>query len=243
MINVLIADDNLEFSIKIINEISKNMDIRICKVCTNGNEVLKTLNDCQVDIVILDMIMPICDGWEVIKQLSDSQKEKYENSIIAISGNSWYLSKTINNPLVYDFILKGTQLEEIINRIKKLVDVKNITYKRQEIMGELEKIGYDIGHKGTIYLIEAIFLIYSKGENIVDNLQKDIYPIIAKAYHKTINNIKCNINNATEAMYYKCDSTKLKEYFNFYDDTKPTTKTVIYTVLNNIIKGKDILII
>lgn len=77
--------------------------------------------------------------------------------------------------------------------------------------------------------------MYQKQKFFIDNLQRDIYPIVAKTYHKTINNIKCNINNATEAMYYKCEARFLKEYFSFYDDRKPTTKTVVYTVLNKIL--------
>lgn len=70
---------------------------------------------------------------------------------------------------------------------------------------------------------------------MINNLQKDIYPIIASIYNTSVHNVKCNINNATEAMYYKCDATVLKEYFKFFDDNKPTTKTVIYTVLNKIL--------
>lgn len=234
MVNTLIVDDNLDFSRQLINDISEDTNIRICKICTNGNEALEILNNTKIDIVILDMIMPICNGIEVLKILSSSQREKYKSSIIAISGDNTFASQLLDNPLIYDFIVKGTRKEEIIKRIKRLIDEKNIEDKNRMIISELENIGYDIGHKGTIYLIEAILHIYLNSELMVDNLQKDIYLTISKKYHKTINNIKCNINNATEAMYYKCDSKKLKEYFNFYDDNKPTTKTVIYTILNKI---------
>ncbi|MCI8548830.1 MAG: response regulator [Bacilli bacterium] len=234
MVNALIVDDNLDFSKQLINNISESMDVRICKICTNGNEVLEILKNSEIDIIILDMIMPDCDGIEVLKRLTNSQKEKYKNSIIAISGDNSFISQLVNNPLVYDFIIKGIRKEEMIYRIKRLIDYKNIEVKKKAIINELDSIGYDLGYKGTLYLIEAILQMYIKGELTIDNLQKDIYPIISKIYHKTVNNVKCNINNATEAMYYRCDSQKLKEYFNFYDDIKPTTKTVIYTVLKNI---------
>lgn len=235
MINVLIADDNLDFCKNIINTILENINVKVCKVCTNGKETLDELsNTDQIDIIILDMIMPIYGGMEVLSKLSIKQKEKYNNSIIAISGDNTFASQLLDNPLIYDFIFKGTQKEEIIKRIKRLSDDKNIADKRKIIINELEDIGYDRRYKGTVYLIEAIMQIYLNNTLMIDNLQKDIYPKISRIYNKTINNIKCNINNATEAMYYNCDSKKLKEYFNFYDDTKPTTKTVIYTILNKI---------
>ena len=35
-------------------------------------------------------------------------------------------------------------------------------------------------------------------------------------------------------MYYNCEVSKLKKYFHFDVDTKPKTKTIINTVLNNL---------
>ena len=69
---------------------------------------------------------------------------------------------------------------------------------------------------------------------MVDNLQTHIYPIIAKKYNKTIYNVKSSINKATECMYYECDAERLEKYFQFDEDTKPTIKQVVFTVINKI---------
>lgn len=71
MVNTLIVDDNLDFSKQLINNISESMDIRICKICTNGNEALEILKNSEIDIIILDMIMPDCDGIELLKRLTN----------------------------------------------------------------------------------------------------------------------------------------------------------------------------
>lgn len=235
MVNILIADDNLVFSKNLINNILGNEDVKICKICTNGKEVLDILSNQEIDIIILDLLMPVFSGIKVLENLSDWQKEKYKKSIIIISGDNSYFSQLMKNPLIFDYIVKGTEVSRIAYRINRLIEYKDISNTRKKIINELEKIGYDINYKGTIYLIEAILNMYTSKDILLDNLQKDVYPIIAKMYNKTPHNIKCNINNATEAMYYKCESKVLKEYFNFFDDTKPSTKTVIYTVLNKII--------
>lgn len=179
--------------------------------------------------------MPICNGIDVLNALSNQGNSKYNNSIIVISGEISFLQQLVNNPFVYDYILKGISNDKVLKQVNKLIESKDILLQRAKIANELKKIGYDINYKGTIYLIDAIFQMYLHKENLIDNLQRDIYPIISKKYNKTVHNIKCNITNATELMYYKCDINTLKEYFNFYDDTKPTTKTVIYTVLNKIV--------
>ena len=69
---------------------------------------------------------------------------------------------------------------------------------------------------------------------MVENLQSDIYPIIAKKYNKTIYNVKSSINKATECMYYECDVGRLEKYFRLFDDMKPTVKQVVFAVINKL---------
>ncbi|MDE5830641.1 MAG: sporulation initiation factor Spo0A C-terminal domain-containing protein, partial [Clostridia bacterium] len=108
-----------------------------------------------------------------------------------------------------------------------------------KVVNELEYVGYKFKYKGTHYLVDTILHMYDKQNSMVDNLQSNIYPIIAKKYDKSIHNIKSSINKATECMYYECDARKLKDYFKFTDDTKPTVKQVVFTVINKISFLKD----
>ena len=80
---------------------------------------------------------------------------------------------------------------------------------------------------------ESIALIY-RNHDYSENLNKNIYPVIAKKYNKTVNNVKCSITSATTSMFYDCDETRLKNYFNFYTVIKPKPKVVIHTILNKI---------
>ena len=63
MINILVADDNLYFSMNLINYINKNNEsIRVCCIAKDGKEALKMLNEEKnIDIVLLDYKMPLCD--------------------------------------------------------------------------------------------------------------------------------------------------------------------------------------
>ena len=98
---------------------------------------------------------------------------------------------------------------------------------------ELKFIGYNLSYAGTSYIAESIALIYNNHEHY-ENLNNEVYQILAEKYNKTVNTIKCNIIKATDSMYYDCDETLLKNYFHFYTDYKPKPKLVIYTVLNKI---------
>lgn len=131
MVNMLIADDDLNFSKNMINEILKNSNIRVCKIATDGQETLNILEEEKIDVIILDMIMPIYNGLDVLNRLSDSQKQKYKNSIIVMSGDDRFISQLIDNPLIYDYIEKGITKERLLSRINRLKNARTLRLKRK----------------------------------------------------------------------------------------------------------------
>ena len=76
MVSILIADDNKDFGICMLNSIiEKNSDsIKVQGIVTNGLEAYQKIKTLQPDIVLLDVEMPIMNGFQVIHKLSE---EKY----------------------------------------------------------------------------------------------------------------------------------------------------------------------
>ena len=127
---------------------------------------------------------------------------------------------------------------KVLDKIVNLITHIDIDIKKNKIIDELSSIGYQFKYQGTHYLVDTILYVGKNKNNLVENLQTKVYPVIAEKYHKSPWNIKSSINKATECMYYECDSTKLENYFKFHDDTKPTVKEVIFTVINRIKEQK-----
>lgn len=113
----------------------------------------------------------------------------------------------------------------------KLVKEETI---RTKIKQELKKINYNFSYKGTTYLLETIYVLYNLDVNSDCNLEKDIYPIVAKRFNRSANNIKCNITNSTDKMCYDCDEKKLVRYLGDYKFSKPGPKRIIFAILNKI---------
>lgn len=99
---------------------------------------------------------------------------------------------------------------------------------------ELENLKYNFSYLGTKYLCECIYECYNKNKIYDINLNKDIYPIISKKYHKTISSIKANIFQATSIMYYEIEEQILQEYFGYNVRSKPKTKDIITRVLQKL---------
>lgn len=120
--------------------------------------------------------------------------------------------------------------------MKKYENKKNNDFLlKNEIINELEYLGYNISHVGTRYMQDIIYIMIKQNFDITCNIKKDIYPFLYQKYQKSYNNIKANINRATEIMYYECNEDKLKKYFNnICIIEKPTPKYVINSISNKV---------
>lgn len=107
----------------------------------------------------------------------------------------------------------------------------NVDIVKNEIVKELKKLNYNFSYIGTKYLISSVLVSYKLKKDEYD-LEHEIYPIVAKEYNKSINNIKCNITNATDKMYYDCEEKTLIKYIN--SNSKPGPKKIICAVLKKI---------
>ncbi len=237
MIKILIVDDNLEYAIKIMNNINKtNQDIQVYNIVENEKKALNILNNRNdIDIVILSL--NINTEIEFIKLLKD--KEKYKKSIIVISENLYNYNKLCINDIIFSIIYKNINMNEIIKKINELIELKNkieVEYTvKERIINEILNLNYDMSNLGTQYLVTAIeYIIINMPNKDFNNLKTDVYPFVAEFNNTSVHNVKNNIVRATDKMYCQCEIEKLKKYFHYYNDTKPDTRTIIRTVINKV---------
>lgn len=244
MYNLLIADDNLMYVKCLANNIlSKDKYVRLVKIATDGDEVYQYIKNEKIDLLLLDIKMPIYSGIEVLKKI-DEDKSIYVPKVIIISGEI----NEENYKLYYRYNViacmhKNWEIEKITKEVTNIMSgfEKNKISKQIEnfVWQELLNLNYNAKHKGTIYIKESIMLILNMNNDIVDNLEKNVYVYVASKYGTSTENIKNNIVKATNNMYTQCKIEFLLEYFSFKEDIKPTPKFVISTIINKVIKENN----
>lgn len=235
MLNLLIVNKDFNNSRYLLNYISQNsFQFRVHSIVSSLEDGIKLLNTGLIDIALIYTNDSIHDITNKLHTISSSYFEKYRKSILLLSNN---ISEVSSNSYIYECLSSNEDMSMIYLKISEIAKNKitslNNCILLSKINKELKYIGYNLSYVGTKYLAECIALIYNNYDSS-ENLNKNIYPIIAKKYHKSVNNIKCNITSATNSMFYECDEDRLKKYFNFYTVCRPKPKVVIYTVLNKI---------
>jgi DNA-binding NtrC family response regulator len=129
--NVLLVDDEEKF----LDVLSKRLGTRgiDADTDTSGEEALIKIRDKNVDVIILDVMMPGIGGIETLKRI---RKENPEVQIIMLTGQGT-IDKAINamKEGAIDFLEKPADIEKLLEKIenarqkKTLLVMKNIEEK------------------------------------------------------------------------------------------------------------------
>ena len=118
--NILIIDDEID-----VIEISK--DILIDNnynvfYALNGKDGLKILMDKNIDIVLLDIMLPGMDGWEVIEIMRLNNKTK-NIPVIMFTAKKDFKDKILGiQQGAIDYITKPFLPEELVSRVKRVLE-------------------------------------------------------------------------------------------------------------------------
>jgi len=133
---ILLVDDT-PANISILGEYL--VDHRV-KVALNGAKALSIANsDPKPDIIILDIMMPEMDGYEVCKRLKENPATS-EIPIIFISAMNEVTDKVKGFQLgAVDYITKPFQVEEVKSRINTHLELNSLQKRLKNINQELEQ--------------------------------------------------------------------------------------------------------
>lgn len=135
--NILIVDDLVE-NLRYLSEILEKKGYKV-RCVTNGEMALKTVNNNLPDIILLDIKMPVMDGYELCMRLKKSDKTS-EVPVIFLSALDEIGDKVKAFQVGgVDYIIKPFQAEEVIARIQTHTTIKRQKFQLKEQLENHQK--------------------------------------------------------------------------------------------------------
>ncbi len=106
----------------------------------SGTECLKLVRENEVDVILLDLMMPEMDGFEVVKALRDNP-ETAEIPIIMITARDDLDARAEGMRLgVSDFLAKPVFRHQLANRVRAQLEVVETARNATAAMDRLEEL-------------------------------------------------------------------------------------------------------
>lgn len=123
---ILVTDDNILDNAILRNYLYKE-HLNIVSAL-NGREALDMIESRNVDIIILDLVMPVLDGFGFLEEFSKTPFYKEIPIIISSGIETEEIEKTLDYD-IYDFIQKPLNHVNkliLINKIRKALQFRNM---------------------------------------------------------------------------------------------------------------------
>jgi len=236
-IRICIADNNKTFVEKIKKFFSDNAEISIAGTCNNGKDTIQTILEEKIDILLLDIVIPVFDGIEVIDRINakiESGQLKERPGIIIISAIAYDnikfnlfergINYYINKPIELDFLER--RIKDVYYRLNNCENDK----MDKIISNKLNELGIHPNLVGYKYIKHSIKMIIKK-PLMADNFKKNIYPIIAEIENVSVFKVEKGINYAIKISWNK-SKNKVLEIFKteIYKNRPPSARVFIFTI-------------
>jgi len=123
--NIIIMEDDLAMAEIVAHKLTANgFDVRQAQ---NGKEGLKMISEKVPDLVLLDLMMPEMDGFQVLENIRSNKDKKIANLKVIILSNLWSNSDIlrIQSLRADDYLVKAYFTpEEILGKIQDVLAKK-----------------------------------------------------------------------------------------------------------------------
>lgn len=242
-IKVLVVDDN-EVSVSLVKKyFNGSNEIEISGQAYNGLEAINAISKNNYDLILLDLIMPLKDGFDVLDYLKDNNIKL--PVIVTTSYNEDDTIRRVSEYGVKYYALKPYDLNSLKN---KIIEICN-SHKNKEELIELSDKGIQIevtnllhslgipSHiKGYQYIRTAILMVYDN-PGFIGGITKQLYPDISIRFNTSIQRVERAIRHAIEVAWLRGDIDLMEEIFGHsvdIDRAKPTNSEFIVTIADKL---------
>ena len=229
-ITIAIADDQ-EMTVEMLsNIVASQDDFVLAGTAGNGEEALDLVRRCKPQILLLDMIMPLVDGKEVMRQLQSDETISPDTKVIVVTaadrralaeemfalGALYYIIKPFDSETIIQSIRAALGRELILESSENAGTKENTPGKPLEhrITELMLLLGVPAHLRGYQYLREAVFMVATRPDTR-HQMAKIVYGQIAKKHDVSNYTVERAIRHAIEIAWSRGDMDTMDRIFGY----------------------------
>lgn len=245
---IMSVDDNEELLGSLKEFFSADEQMELVATATDGEKALSVFEKVKPDVLILDLVMPGIDGFEVLERLPS-----HDCKILILSALSQdaFVTKAMNLGADY-YMLKPASPDNIRKRIAELISspaevrqeeknkkrpgVRNRTLE-EKITNIFITVGIPAHIKGYQFLREAIKLAIDNPD-IINSITKKLYPEVAERFATSPSKVERAIRHAIEVAWNRGKIENINSLFGvrvYSHNEKPTNGEFIALVADKML--------
>jgi two-component system nitrogen regulation response regulator NtrX len=152
MYKVLVVDDEINIT-KTIKEVLEDYGFSVITL-NEGSNTLGILNVEDVDLVLLDLLMPSANGIEILKEI---RKQFPMLPVVMISGHGT-ISSTVECIKLgaFDFIEKPISIDKLVSTVKNALKFRELEFEKSSYWSEYKLVGESEHTRNVLELIDKI---------------------------------------------------------------------------------------
>ena len=245
---IMLVDDNEELLGSLKSFFATDDAMEIVGVATDGEKALELFETARPDVLVLDLVMPGIDGFEVMERL-----DKRDCKILVLSALSQdaFVTKAMNLGADY-YMRKPANPDTLRKRITELLSARSApvseekTAKPRQIKNRsLEEkitnifitVGIPAHIKGYQFLREAIKLAIDNPD-IINSITKKLYPEVAEKFDTSPSKVERAIRHAIEVAWNRGKIENINSLFGvrvYNHNEKPTNGEFIALVADKML--------
>ncbi|MGF6375521.1 two-component system response regulator (stage 0 sporulation protein A) [Clostridiales Family XIII bacterium PM5-7] len=250
-----IVDDNQDFCDALEIHFKHQKDMEVVFVAENGLVALEKLETEEIDVLLLDLIMPYLDGLGVLEQLNHLELKRYPKVLmVSAVGQDNMIQKAIALGATY-YLVKPFNTDILTKRIRQTMSKetgdkdsaqlrKSLIYQEVLKENDLEKeitslilaIGIPAHIKGYHFIREAIMIAVYNMEMLYA-ITKELYPLIAERNDTTPSKVERAIRHAIEVAWERGETEIMISLFGGaiqHDRNKPSNAHFIAVIADKL---------
>ena len=226
---LLIADSSEAFMGMLREQLKEMFEI---VSCSDGCDVIPTLRHFNPDILLLDLMLPGCDGLTILESICAMKERPVVLVVSRIFG--FYVHDSLERLGVSYAMQKPCDASFVSNRIKELAKYPKsqllpTAEEEETVHSMLRALGFSSKHFGYRCLVEAICSIAEEPNQLYT---KELYPKVGESLGCNWRQVERDIRTAIDSAWETGDLCVWQEFFPHRTslNTKPTNSALISTL-------------